>query len=87
MDFDVEALMTEESKKPVRDYSKVQVPAGCTLLDMIRPVREAVPSATVRLPKKVIDSDMTCAICMNIICEVRLRQRALKSMLRNTRGR
>jgi hypothetical protein len=69
---DVEALMAEEQKekKAVRDYSKVEVPPGCTLLDMIRPVREAVPNATVRLPKKIIDSDMTCAICMNIICEV-----------------
>ena len=47
------------------------VPAGCSLLDMIRPVREAVPNATVRLPKKIIDSDLTCAICMNVIEEVR----------------
>jgi hypothetical protein len=69
MEVDYEALLIEEKKTPVRDYSKVKVPAGCTLLDMIRPVREAVPNATVRLPKKLIDSDLTCAICMNIICE------------------
>ena len=69
MEVDVEALIVEEKKKLVRDYSKIKVPAGCTLLDMIRPVREAVPNATVRLPKKIIDSDLTCAICMNVICE------------------
>jgi hypothetical protein len=70
LEVDVQALMVEEKKEPVRDYSKVEVPPGCTLLDMIRPVREAVPNATVRLPKKNIDSDITCPICMNIICEV-----------------
>ena len=70
MEVDVEALMVEEKKKAVRDYSKVKVPAGCTLLDMIRPIREAVPNATVRLPKKIIECDVTCAICMNIISEV-----------------
>lgn len=68
MKADVEAMAVEE-KKPVRDLSKVKVPAGCTLMDMIRPVREAVPNATVRLPKRIIDSDLTCAICMNIISE------------------
>jgi len=69
MDVDVEALIVEEKKQPVRDYSKIKIPQGCTLLDMIRPVREAVPNATVKLPKKIIDSDLTCAICMNIMCE------------------
>ena len=65
----MEALLLEEKKRPHKDLTRITVPPGCTLLDMIRPVREAVPNATVRLPKRVIDSDLTCAICMNIICE------------------
>ena len=64
-DFSVEVALEASPGKA----KAIKVPPGLTMVDMLRPVREAVPNATVRLPRKLIDVDLTCPICMNAIDE------------------
>jgi hypothetical protein len=49
---------------PKTEKTELDIPEGLTRIDVMRPIREAVPNATVRIPKKIINRCVCVCVCV-----------------------